>query len=484
MIENKLDTMQDDKLILRIDAKIKEEIQFALTKDKKLVEFFEISNEQTLIGNIYLGIIDHIEPSIQAVFVDFGSNKNGFLSLNDIHSDYFSHNKKKGEKIQDLLKKGQPILVQVTRDSTPTKGCNLTTFLSLAGTSCVLLPNSENLGGVSKKISGEDRIKLKQFLEEIDPKMSLIIRTAGNFSTVDEIKLEYKALQKKWKKIQAKVKKIENPVLVYKDNDPILRALRAYSKNTLESIEVSSNIFEKIKEYQEKELIKVPEPIVEVKSNNCFPAEIRDQIALIYLPEVDLPSGASIFIHQTEALVSIDVNSKKIKSKSLNKTALNVNLEAADEIANQVILRDLGGLIVVDFIDMNNLEDVQKVNQKIKEAFKKDKASISIIEISKFGLVQISRQRIRSSVLNRSYEACNKCLGSGFYLKQQKIGLNLIRKLLGINSKFFKKITVTLSFDLMQHVLNNFSTYLKEPIFEKIDWQILSDFEGFEIIKN
>ena len=172
------------------------------------------------------------------------------------------------------------------------------------------------------------------------------------------------------------------------------------------------------------------------------------------------------------------------KSKSLKKTALNVNLEAAVEIANQVILRDLGGLIVVDFIDMNNSEDVHSVNLKIKEAFKKDKASISIVEISKFGLVQISRQRIRSSVLNRSFEVCDKCLGSGFYLKQQKIGLNLIRKLLSINAKFFKKITVKVSFDLMQYVLNNFSTYLKEPVFEKVDWQILTDLEGFEIIKN
>lgn len=484
MIENKLDTMQDDKLILKIDAKIKEEIQFALIHDKKLVEFFEVSNEQTLIGNVYLGVVDHIEPSIQAVFVDFGSNRNGFLSLSDIHTDYFLNNKKRSEKIQNLLKKGQKILVQVTRDSTSTKGCNLTTFLSLAGTTCVLLPNSENLGGISKKISGEDRIKLKQFLEEIDPKMSLIIRTAGNFSTVEEIKLEYKALQKKWKKIQAKVKKIEKPTLIYKDNDPILRVLRAYSKNTLESLEVSSNLFEKVKEYQEKELIKMPEPIVEIKTNNCFPKEIKDQIASIYQPEVDLPSGGSIFIHQTEALVAIDVNSKKIKSKSLKKTALNVNLEAAVEIANQVILRDLGGLIVVDFIDMNNSEDVHSVNLKIKEAFKKDKASISIVEISKFGLVQISRQRIRSSVLNRSFEVCDKCLGSGFYLKQQKIGLNLIRKLLSINAKFFKKITVKVSFDLMQYVLNNFSTYLKEPVFEKVDWQILTDLEGFEIIKN
>lgn len=464
---------QEKKNKLLIDGLLLEEIRVALLNGLgQLIEYVVENNEKSNVGNVYLGRIEHIEPSIQAAFVNFGEEKSGFLSLVDINPCYYKSGSKNKNQIQDLIKKKQEVIIQVVRDQTEQKGANLTTYVSLSGTNCILLPNSKNNHGISRKIVSEDRKKLRAFLEEIDSEMCLIIRTAANFSDIKEIKTEYQKLLKIWDEIQQAAQDQKNPGLLFKDNDQLLQILRSYSQYSVDSVEVSdTRILDAIKNYSLNGLIKFPKNIKFSESDDIF-EKINDQIESIYKPEVKLPSGGSLIIHQTEALVAIDVNSKtSIKEKTIEATAFQTNLEAAQEAARQIIIRNLGGLIVIDFIDMNSKENIEIINKAIKDAFKEDRAAVSILNMSEFGLVELSRQRIRKSVLNRSFMKCRNCDGSGYEMQVRKKAIQLLREIIKKVNAGAEFMKITTSGSILAEIFTNFNQTISNLQNIQFQWE-------------
>lgn len=461
---------------LLIDASLEEEIIIGLVSHKnELLEYLIEDSQKSLVGNIYLGKIEWIEPSLQAAFVNFGEEKNGFLSIDDIHPSYhlLKSMNQKASKIQNLIRKGQEIIVQITRDATGKKTFNLTSYISLNGVSCVLLPNNKSGHGISRKIKAAERKKIKDFLEKLPKEDSLIIRTAATNVKIEEIEKDYKRLKTIWSKIKIASRRSLKNRLLYKEEDPLVRALRSYSINNISEVIIEGEqTFKKILGLKIKGKLNFPSKIEKNKKDDIF-EEIKDQIEKIYKPEVKLPSGGSIVIHQTEALVAIDVNSKySTKEKSIENTALKSNMEAAQEIAKNIILRDLGGLIVIDFIDMEDKENIEKVEKAIKLGFKEDKASITFGKISKFGLLEISRQRIRSSLLSRNFSQCKTCTGSGFVIQDRKNALNLMRK---IKKHIEKKeeLVISVTPTIMEEMHNNIKeSFLEIFNYPNISWNI------------
>ncbi|MGB5158755.1 Rne/Rng family ribonuclease [Desulfobacterium sp. N47] len=412
------------------------ECRIAKVKDNKLEEFHtENAAREITQSNIYKGIVTRIEPSLQAVFIDYGAERQGFLQKNEIHSDYFHDSDSGDRSITSIVKQGQEFLVQVTKDPIMKKGAMLTTYISLAGRFVVLMPGSEGVG-VSRKISDEEeRKRLKETVSniKIPEGFGIIVRTAGTDSTKIEISRDIAYLLRLWKNIKSNVMEVKSPALLYKERHLVVRSIRDYFTSDVNEILIDDPaVYREVRDF-----IKIISPkhatIVKLFKGDkpiFTKFQLENQISSIFENRVKLKSGGSIVIEQTEALVAIDVNSgKATHTKSIEETAHATNLEAAEEIARQLRLRDLGGLIVVDFIDMRDSKHNLEVEKVFKTFVKEDKARIKFGKISRFGLMELSRQRIRPSIEFGSYEPCSYCKGKGVTPSAETQGLSFLRKL-------------------------------------------------------
>lgn len=419
-----------------INAVDHEESRIAIVQDSKLEEFhIETASKTITRSNIYKGVITRIEPSLQAVFVDYGAERHGFLQKNDIHSDYFQDNTSGDRSLKKIVRRGQEIMVQITKDPIMKKGAMLTTFISLPGRHMVLMPGSKT-NGISRKIEDEDeRKRLKDIIEKLKlPEgFSLIVRTAGEGCNKTQIARDLQYLMRVWESIIKKGMQEKAPVLLYKERNLALRSIRDYfTPDTKEILIDDPAVYKEVKSFvniispKHSQIVKQysePKPIF---TKN----QLEDQIASIFESRVNLKSGGSIILDQTEALVAIDVNSGKATgAENIEQTAFNTNLEAAEEIARQLRLRDLGGLIVIDFIDMRDSKHKAKLANAMKSFLKEDKARSKIGQISRFGLMEMSRQRIRPSIESGSFNTCEHCQGKGLVPSTESLGLGFLRKL-------------------------------------------------------
>ncbi|MDC2978463.1 Rne/Rng family ribonuclease, partial [Pelagibacteraceae bacterium] len=522
-----------------IDTTNNIETRIAVTDDGKLDDFeIETNKKNAVKGDVYLAKITRIEPSLQAAFVDFGTNRNGFLPLTEIHPDYFKipavdeqkikelndkiNNEKEDDdlqnsenvneldesendnietkseeqqdntdektisirkrknkklsprkeyfnffrkyKIQDVIRPKQVLLVQINKEERGLKGAALTTYLSFAGRYCVLMPNSMNSDGISRKIGDiEERKKLKHILSsvEIPEKMSVIVRTAGIGRTKKEISKDLSFLVSQWNKIREITLKSEAPEMIHEEGNILKRAIRDMLSEDVEKILVEGKDgYDKVKKITKNLAPTFVKKIKQYKSheNSLFASNnIETQINDLFSLNVKLKSGGSIVINTTEALVAVDVNSgKNTSERNIENTALKTNLEAAVEIARQLRLRDLGGLVVIDFIDMDDYRNNFKVEKSLKTALVRDRARVQIGRISMFGLMELSRQRLRSSLIDKSFERCNYCKGSGLILNSSSIIdqiLKVIKEKISENKNSI--INVKCNSGLAEYLLNN-----------------------------
>ncbi len=522
-----------------IDTTNNIETRIAVTDDGKLDDFeIEPSKKNAVKGDIYLAKISRIEPSLQAAFVDFGTNRNGFLPLTEIHPDYFkipaadelkikelnekiyklneeednngeneneledieennietkseeeengndndsviSIKKRKNKKlspkkeyfnffrkykIQDVIRPKQVLLVQINKEERGLKGAALTTYLSFAGRYCVLMPNSMNSDGISRKIGDiEERKKLKKILSsvKIPEKMSVIVRTAGIGRTKKEISKDLSFLVSQWNKIRELTLKSEAPEMIHEEGNILKRAIRDMLSEDVEKIFVEGKEgYDKVKKITKNLAPTFVKKVKQYKSeeNSLFASNnIETQINDLFSLNVKLKSGGSIVINTTEALVAVDVNSgKNTSERNIENTALKTNLEAAVEVARQLRLRDLGGLVVIDFIDMDDYRNNFKVEKSLKTALVRDRARVQVGRISMFGLMELSRQRLRSSLIDKSFEKCNYCKGSGLILNSSSIIdqiIKVIKEKISDNKNSI--INVKCNSGLAENLLNN-----------------------------
>jgi ribonuclease E len=419
-----------------INAVDPEECRIAKVTDSKLEDFrIESASRAITHGNIYKGIVTRVEPSLQAAFIDYGADRHGFLQKNDVHSDYYQDLTSSNRNLKNLVKSGQELIVQVTKDPIMKKGGMLTTFISLPGRYTVLMPGSSNIG-VSRKIEDEkERKRLKDIVAglKVPEGFGLIVRTAGHEATKTKIDRDVRYLLRLWKTINKKAITDPAPSVLYKDRSLVVRSIRDNFTPDVTGILIDDETA-----YREvKDFIKIISPkhtkIVSLHKAGkpiFTKYQLEDQIASIFESRVKLKSGGSIVIQPTEALVSVDVNSGKATQKdTVEQTALTTNLEAAEEIARQLRLRDLGGLIVLDFIDMKDRRHKQDVEKAMKKFLKLDKARTKIGRISGFGLMEMSRQRIRPPIEYGSFEACEHCQGKGMTLSTEALAVGFLRKL-------------------------------------------------------
>ncbi len=425
-----------------INAVDPEECRIAKVIESRLEEFqIESAGRESIHGNIYKGIVTRIEPSLQAVFVDFGSERNGFLQQHEIHSDYYQENPSGDHNISNLIKKGQELMVQVTKDPAMKKGAMLTTYISLPGRFIVLMPGSNNRG-ISRKIEDEkERARLKEILDtlRIPTAFGVIVRTAGLECTKTQINKDLGYLTRLWKNITEKGMAATPPALLYKERSLSVRSIRDYFTPDVNEILIDDDeVFNEIKQFMK--IISPRHRRMVKKYTGEKPIfskyQLEEQIASIFESRVNLKSGGSIVIEQTEALVAVDVNSGKATQKrGIEQTALTTNLEAAEEVARQIRLRDLGGLLVIDFIDMRDTKNRIKVERVLREHTKRDKARSRIGRISQFGLLEMSRQRLAPSIDYGSLVACPQCRGKGWLPSTETLALRFLRRLKVESSK-------------------------------------------------
>lgn len=419
-----------------INAVDPEECRIAKITNNKLDEFqLETPTRASTQGNIYKAIITRVEPSLQAVFVDYGAERHGFLQKQEIHSDYYQDTHEGDRSLSKIVKRGQELIVQVTKDPIMKKGAMLTTFISLAGRHIVLMPGS-NSRGVSRKIEDdEERQRLKDIIDKlkVPEGYGIIVRTAGRNATKTAIAKDLRYLLRLWKDIQKKVEKEKAPALLHQERTLVVRTIRDYFTPDVNEILIDDESIHK----EVKDFVKIISPkqakIVKLHkgAKPIFTKyQLETQIESIFKKRVGLKSGGSIVIDPTEALVAVDVNSGKATSKkSIEQTALQTNLEAAEEITRQLRLRDLGGLIVIDFIDMKESKHKLEVERTIKTHLKNDKARTKVGKISKFGLLEMSRQRIRPFIEYGNYIPCTRCHGKGLVPSTEALALSFLRKL-------------------------------------------------------
>ena len=509
------------KKSILVDAVHSEETRVLVLSENTIEELdVESTTKAQHKGNIYLAKISRVEPSLRAAFVDYGNERHGFLPFSEIHPDYFQipisdkeeliENTLKGNsfskeedtdsvknsksnkshnddeeisfnehmnlkqasirrsklyskyKIQEVIKRRQILLIQVTKEERGNKGAALTTFLSLAGRYCVLMPNSANSGGISKKIPFKTRKKMKDILNaiKIPVEMSVILRTAGSLKTKSEIKRDYENLIKLWTDIKSKTMKSIAPILIHQENHIIKRVIRDYFSNDLSEVVIEGeDAFKLGKSFMKTLMPSKVRLIKKFKENSPIfdYYNVEKQIDFVFKPEVQLKSGGSIVITPTEALVSIDVNSgKSTTERDIEPTAVKTNLEAAKEIARQLKLRDLGGLIVIDFIDMNIRKNNYLVENVLKNSVKNDRAKMQIGRISPFGLLEMSRQRLRPSLFELNFKICSACDGLGMVRSIESQSLQIIRNLEAIMKGDNKKeINLELHSRLAEYLLNN-----------------------------
>ncbi len=430
-----------------INATQPEELRVAMVDGQSLDNLdIETTIRKQNKSNIYKGIITRIEPSLEAAFVDFGANRHGFLPLKDVSRSYFTppessenvdkDNKKSASErlhIKDLLHEGQELIVQVDKAERGNKGAALTSFISLAGRYLVLMPNNPRAGGVSRRIEGDDRSEAREVLStlEIPTGMGLILRTAGVNKTAEELKWDLEYLLQLWKAIENSAKPHPAPFLIYQESNVIIRAIRDYLREDISEILIDSEeVYEEAYAFMQQVM---PQYLNKVKLyNDKVPLftryQIESRIESAFLREVKLPSGGAIVLDHTEALLSIDINSaRSTKGVDIEETALTTNLEAVDEIARQLRLRDLGGLVVIDFIDMLSHKNQREVETRIKEALKMDRARVQVGRISRFGLLEMSRQRLRPSLGESSHNICSRCNGQGTIRSVESLSLSILR---------------------------------------------------------
>jgi len=413
-----------------------EELRVALVDGQRLYDLdIETTLREQKKANIYKGRITRIEPSLEAAFVDYGSERHGFLPLKEISRQYFKEGYEINGRvnIKEALKEGQEIVIQVGKEERGNKGAALTTFISLAGRYSVLMPNNPRAGGVSRRIEGDERSEIRDALNQLDiPRdMGLIIRTAGVGKSIEELQWDLDYLLKLWASIDDASKTKPAPFLIYQESNLITRAIRDYLRNDINEIIIDEEeVYNKAKEFMQQVM---PHNLNKIKLyTDPVPLftryQIESQIESAFQREVRLPSGGSIVIDHTEALISIDINSSRsTKGSDIEATAFHTNLEAADEIARQLRLRDLGGLVVIDYIDMNPVRNQREVENRTREAMKLDRARIQVGKISRFGLLEMSRQRLRPSLGESSQLVCPRCEGHGTVRGVESIALSILR---------------------------------------------------------
>jgi len=420
-----------------INATQPEELRVALVDGQTLYDLdIETPSREQKKANIYKGKITRVEPSLEAAFVQYGSERHGFLPFKEISRAYFQTN---GDvdlsrvNIKDVIKEGQEVVVQVDKEERGNKGAALTTFISLAGRYLVLMPNNPRAGGVSRRIEGEDRQEIREALRELNVPdgMGLIVRTAGVGRSTEELQWDLDYLLQLWQAIQSAGESKSAPFLIYQESNVIIRALRDYLRADIGEILIDdATVYEQAREFVQQVM---PYNINKLKRyNDPVPLftryQIESQIESAFQRTVRLPSGGAIVIDHTEALVSIDINSSRAtKGSDIEETAFNTNLEAADEIARQLRLRDLGGLIVIDFIDMSSAKNQREVENRLRDAVKQDRARVQIGRISRFGLLEMSRQRLRSSLGEAHQEVCKRCNGQGTIRSVESLALSVLR---------------------------------------------------------
>ncbi|WGE35445.1 ribonuclease E [Actinobacillus genomosp. 1] len=421
-----------------INATQKEELRVALVDGQRLFDLdIESPGHEQKKSNIYKGKITRVEPSLEAAFVDYGAERHGFLPLKEISREYFPSDYVFNGRpnIKDIIKEGQEVIVQVSKEERGNKGAALTTFISLAGSYLVLMPNNPRAGGISRRIEGDERLELKEALDCLDvpEDVGLIVRTAGVGKSPEELQWDLKVLLHHWDAIKKAAESRPAPFLIHQESDVIVRAIRDYLRRDIGEILIDNKkIFEKAKNH-----IRLVRPdfinrvrLYEGEVPLFSHYQIESQIESAFQREVRLPSGGSIVIDVTEALTAIDINSSRsTRGGDIEETALNTNLEAADEIARQLRLRDLGGLIVIDFIDMTPVRHQREVENRIREATRQDRARIQFGRISRFGLLEMSRQRLSPSLSEASSHVCPRCQGTGKVRDNESIALSILRLL-------------------------------------------------------
>ncbi len=501
---------------LLIDARQTEETRVITTTNDVIDDFeYEVHSRRQLKGNIYLARVTRVEPSLQAAFIEYGGNRQGFLAFSEIHPDYYripvedkkkliaeasakadeeitlleninednsddfneedlkkvKKNLYKNYKIQEVIARRQILLVQVVKEERGTKGAALTTYISIAGRYCVLMPNTPRGGGVSRKIANiTDRKRLKKIVDDLDVSsgMAVIVRTAGSKRTKTEIKRDYLNSMNIWENVKNLTLESNAPFIIHEEGSLVKRAIRDLYHNDIDEILVDGNeAYKTCKNYM-KSLMPSHAKKVQLYNDDKKPLfqkySLDSQLQDIFNPKVTLKSGGYLIIDQTEALVAVDVNSgKATRERSIEDTALKTNLEAAEEFARQARLRDLSGLIVIDFIDMEENKNRINIEKKLKEAMRKDRARIQIGEISHFGLLELSRQRLRPSVVENSSELCPHCGGSGRIQSIEVSAIQILRSIEEEGSSVENlEIIVSAHSDIIIHILNNKRSHLNE----------------------
>jgi len=455
--------MTKKMLINTIDE---EESRMAIVEQGKLAEFnIQVAVREPTSGNIYKGIAQKVERGLHAVFVDYGGGRNGFLPLGDVGPEYFSQ-KESGEGPEKssgkpVLNVGQELLVQVVREGKNRKGAMLTTYISLPGRYLVLMP-SKRSSGISRKIENEaDRKRLKEIMDGIVQKegMGFIVRTAGINRTKQELLRDYQMLLRLWKDIKKKAEKTPAPAMVYQESDFAVRSLRDYYTSDVGEILVDNvDTYKKMRDYFKAVSPRNIKMIKQYREDTPIfdKYQIEDQLNAIYQERVGLKSGGYLIITPTEAMITIDVNSGRASNrKDVEQTAFRTNLEAAEEIAKQLRLRDLGGLIVIDFIDMRDSKHNTQVEKVFRNSLSVDRSRIQLSKISRFGILELSRQKKQSTIQEISYKACPHCKGTGLMPSLEYIALNTYRR---IKSEAVKRdysaINVTLPYEVSDYLLN------------------------------
>lgn len=432
-----------------INATQQEEIRVAIVNGSRLDNLdLEIHGKEQQKANIYKGKITRIEPSLEAVFVDYGGERHGFLPFREISPSYhkvtetnsnpseeYNENANAQERVsmRDKIQEGQEIIIQVEKESRGNKGAALTTYISLAGCYLVLMPNNPKAGGISRRIDGEERAEVREVLNQLNipADMGVIVRTAGMGRDIKDLQWDLDVLVQQWNSIEAAAQNRAAPFLIYQESSLVVRAIRDHLRPDINEILIDSP-----KVYEDALMhirMMRPDFISRVKLyNDSIPLfsrfQIESQIEMAFQREVTLPSGGAIVIDHTEALISIDINSAKAtKGGDIEETAYHTNLEAADEIARQLRLRDIGGLIVIDFIDMNVVRNQRAVEQRLKDALAVDRARVQIGRISRFGLLEMSRQRLRPALASARDITCPRCSGQGTIRSVEVLALNMIR---------------------------------------------------------
>lgn len=457
-----------------INATHADELRVAITADAILVDLdTERPGQEQKKSNIYKGKITSIEPSLGAVFVDYGSERHGFLPLKEISPEYFLHpvntDSLNDVDIKKILREGQEIVVQVDKEERGNKGAALTTFITLAGSYLVLMPNNPDSGGISRRIEGEDRDQLREIINQlpIPEGMGIIIRTAGVSRSKEELDWDLKVLLRYWEAIKQAAIAKPGPYLIHQESDVIIRAVRDHLRQDISEVIIDEpNAYQRAKEYIRQVR---PDFIPHMKLyNDKMPLfsrfQIERQIEAAYQREVRLPSGGSIVIDHSEALVAIDINSARAtRGTSIEETALQTNLEAADEIAKQLRIRDIGGLVVIDFIDMTPTRNQREVENRLRNALQLDRARIQIGRISRFGLLEMSRQRLRASLSVSTEITCPRCDGRGTIRSVESVAISIIHLIQETSSRNSNThIQVQLPIDIATCLMNEKRETVKE----------------------